>query len=107
MDAGEHQRQMDGASGVTLVVPVPTSRPPPLHAHTSRRKPSPTNAASPPQIASAKLTEAMAFFHWHSFICIRGFASIIHWLGGDDYFYMTLHNICMLAKSSEVTSLLA
>lgn len=30
-----------------------------------------------PKMASAKLIKAAALFHWHSFVCIRGFARII------------------------------
>lgn len=80
---GEHPRRMDRVSGVAVVMPAPgltasaSSRPPPPHAHPSRRKLSPTNAASSPHRVSAKPTEAMALFHWHSFVCIRGFARII------------------------------
>lgn len=48
-----------------------------------------------PKMASAKLTEAVALFHWHSFIRIRGFARIISLArGGWLFLYASTQHMC-------------
>lgn len=58
------QRQPLPASSSSLCTPAEGNPLPPTWCHL-------------PQMASAKPTEAVALFHWHSFMCMRGFARII------------------------------